>query len=100
MSVAAAAPDRVHGLVMGNTWFWPADSRMMNTFGIVMSSPPVQWSILKRNFFVKRVMPMAMATKLTDEEKEHYRAVQPDAGGAARRGGVSAADSRRRAVVG
>ena len=77
LTVAAAAPDRVHGLVMGNTWFWRVDSRMMNTFGIVMSSPPLQWSILKRNLFVKRMMPIGTATNLTDGEKQHYRAVQP-----------------------
>jgi len=62
--------------VLGNTWFWPADRRA-RTFSKVMSSRPLQWAILKRNFFVERVLPAAMNRELSSEEMEHYRRVQP-----------------------
>jgi haloalkane dehalogenase len=75
-SVASSDPERVSGLVLGNTWFWPPDRRS-RIFSRVMSSPPLQWAILKRNFFVERVLPSGVSRKLTDEEMEHYRRVQP-----------------------
>ena len=77
LSIAASSPERVHGLVMGNTWFWRVDTRMIKTFSVIMSSAPMQWAILKRNFFVKPMMPMAMSSKLSRQEMDHYRAVQP-----------------------
>jgi haloalkane dehalogenase len=76
LSVAAARVDRVAGLVLGNTWFWPADRRA-RTFSAVMSSPPMQWAIRERNFFVERFIPSGTARQLSDEVMEHYRAVQP-----------------------
>ena len=75
-AVAAADPDRVAGLVLGNTWFWPPD-RSMRTFSRIMSSPPLQWAIRRRNFFVERIIPSGTVRRLGDEEMEHYRAVQP-----------------------
>lgn len=75
-SVAAADPDRVSGLVLGNTWFWPPD-RPFRAFSRVMSSPPLQWAILERNFFVERMIPFATNRKLSEAEMDHYRAVQP-----------------------
>lgn len=75
-SVAAADPDRVAGLVLGNTWLWPPD-RSFRVFSAVMSSPPLQWAILKRNFFVERIIPYATARRLSEAEMDHYRAVQP-----------------------
>lgn len=76
LSIASSDPERVAGLVIGNTWFWPPD-RPMRRFSRIMSSRPLQWAILKRNFFVERIIPFATARKLTPEEMEHYRAVQP-----------------------
>ena len=78
LSVAAARADRIAGLVLGNTWFWPSDRRA-RVFSAVMSSGPLQRAILQRNFFVERVIPGGTVRKLTDEEMEHYRAVQPSA---------------------
>ena len=77
MEVASRRPDRVAGLVMGNTWFWPAEARLFRTFSMVMSSPPVQALILRRNFFVDPLMKFALKARLTDAEFEHYRAVVP-----------------------
>jgi haloalkane dehalogenase len=75
-SVAASAPDRISGLVLGNTWFWPADRRA-RIFSKVMSSHPLQSAILKRNLFVERILPSGISRQLSPEEMEHYRRVQP-----------------------
>ncbi len=78
MHTAAEEPDRFRGLVMGNTWYWPAEGMMMNTFGLIMSSPPIQWLIRRKNLFVERVIPMVTGIDLTDAEMDHYRLVQPE----------------------
>jgi haloalkane dehalogenase len=76
-SLAVARADRVAGLVLGNTWFWAPD-RPFRVFSRIMSSPPLQWAILKRNFFVERLIPAGIVRNLSKEEMGHYRAVQPD----------------------
>lgn len=76
LAVACANPDRVSGLVLGNTWFWPADRRA-RTFANVMSTRPMQWAILHRNLFVERILPSGISRELSAEEMLHYRAVQP-----------------------
>lgn len=76
-SVAADRHERVRGLVLGNTWLWPLRAASAKIFSRVMSSPPLQWAILKRNFFVERVIPAVTATRLPDEVMDHYRKVQP-----------------------
>jgi haloalkane dehalogenase len=70
-------PDRVGGLVMGNTWFWPADTFMMNSFSRLMGSRPLQALITKRNFFVSPMMKRFLKGEATDSEFEHYLAVVP-----------------------
>ena len=77
MAVDTARADRVRGIVLGNTWFWPADSLRMKAFSTVMSSRPMQSAILNRNFFVERLIPIGTTRTLTPLEMEHYRAVQP-----------------------
>jgi haloalkane dehalogenase len=76
LSVATANPERFSGIVLGGTWFWPADRRA-RIFSRVMSSWPLQRAILRRNLFVERFIPAGMNRELSDEEMEHYRAVQP-----------------------
>jgi haloalkane dehalogenase len=76
LSVACANPGRVSGLVLGNTWFWPADRRA-RTFSKIMSSRPLQHAILNRNLFVERLLPSGISRELSPEEFRHYRAVQP-----------------------
>jgi haloalkane dehalogenase len=75
-AVAGERADRVAGVVLGNTWFWPAPWHL-RLFSRVMSSRPLQREILERNFFVEKLMPPAMTKKLTEQEKDHYRKVQP-----------------------
>jgi haloalkane dehalogenase len=75
LSLACADPDRIGGVVLGNTWFWPADRRA-RVFSRVMSTRPLQWMILERNLFVERILPSGVDRRLTELEMEHYRAVQ------------------------
>jgi haloalkane dehalogenase len=75
-AVAVDRADRVAGVVLGNTWFWPA-AWNFRLFSRVMSSRPVQRRILEDNLFVETLMPRAMTAQLTEREREHYRQVQP-----------------------
>jgi haloalkane dehalogenase len=79
MSVAVQRADRVRGVVLGNTWFWPANTLGIKTFSRVMSSPALQYAILRRNFFVERLIPAGTAHRLSAAVMEHYRGVQPSA---------------------
>ena len=42
-----------------------------------MSSPPLQWAILQRNFFVEQIIPAGTERRPSAVVMEHYRAVQP-----------------------
>jgi haloalkane dehalogenase len=78
MTVDVARADRVRGVILGNTWFWPADDPMTKVFSRVMGSWPMQWAILQRNFFVERLIPAGTATSLDANVMAHYRGVQPN----------------------
>lgn len=84
MAVAVQRAERVRGVILGNTWFWPTDVFTTKMFSRVMSSPPLQYAILHRNFFVERLVPAGSQHRPSDAVMEHYRAVQPSP--AARRG--------------
>lgn len=77
MAVGTARADRVRGVVLGNTWFWPAADVSTQAFSRIMGSWPMQWAILHRNFFVERLLPAGAATRLSEEVMDHYRGVQP-----------------------
>jgi haloalkane dehalogenase len=77
MAVGTDRADRVRGIVLGNTWFWPTDDPTTKIFSKVMGSRPMQWAILQRNFFVERLIPAGTATSLSDPVMTHYRGVQP-----------------------
>ena len=78
MAVDTARADRVRGIVLGNTWFWPTADVPTKAFSLIMGSPPMQWAILHRNFFVERLIPAGTATRLSKNVMDHYRAVQPN----------------------
>jgi len=84
MAVATARPRRVRGVILGNTWFWPADQISMKLFSKVMSTSWMQRQILVKNFFVEQIVPRGMAHHLTPGEMAYYRHVQPSP--AARKG--------------
>lgn len=75
-AVATERAERVSGVVLGNTWFWPATARL-RLFSRVMGSRPMQRRILEQNFFVEKIMPRWSARRLSEREREHYRGVQP-----------------------
>ncbi|MCH9668178.1 MAG: haloalkane dehalogenase [Actinomycetia bacterium] len=77
LAVGTERSERVRGIVLGNTWFWPANTLRMKAFSKAMSSRPMQTAVLKRNFFVERLIPMGTTRTLTPLEMTHYRAVQP-----------------------
>lgn len=77
MRVALNREARVAGIVLGNTWFWRPHLLSTRMFGRIMSSPPLRWVILKRNLLVERVIPAGTGRKLTEEEMDHFRGVQP-----------------------
>lgn len=77
LDVASRMPDRISGLVIGNTWFWPVDSFMLGFFSRLMSSWPMQQLITRRNFFVNPAMKRTIEADFTDREFEHYTAVVP-----------------------
>lgn len=77
MDIASRNPDRVRGLVMGNTWFWPADDRITKVFSTTLGTPPMQWLIKNRNIFVTQLMKRSLRVKLTDKEFAHYTDVVP-----------------------
>src|SRR5262249_19204081 len=77
LAVAVERAERVRGVILGNTWFWPADVLSTKIFSRVMGSPPMQWAILQRNFFVERLIPAGTARRPSSAVMEHYRAVQP-----------------------
>ncbi len=83
MTVAMERANRVTSMVFANTWYWPATGAL-TVFSIVMSSPPFQGLILRRNFFVNFLMPRSVARKLDPEVFQAYQAAQPTP--AARRG--------------
>ena len=76
MAIATQRADRVSGVVLGNTWFWPATA-YFRLFSRVMGSGLMQRKILQENFFVERLMPLSTAKKLSEQERDHYRKPQP-----------------------
>lgn len=79
MDVASRRPDRVRGLVMGNTWFWPDDSRMIKMFSKALGGRPLQRLIKRRNFFVSPIMKRSLKVEISEEEFAHYADVVPTA---------------------
>ncbi|WP_159928510.1 MULTISPECIES: haloalkane dehalogenase [Nocardia] len=84
LGAVTARADRVRGIVLGNTVFWPIEAVANRAFSMIMSSRPMQWRILEHNFLIERVLLAELEHKLTAAEADHYRAVQPTA--EARRG--------------
>ena len=81
LEFARRRPQRVGKLVISNTWCWPVSRDPWYLgFSFMMRSPLGQFLIKRRNFFVNRVMPMAVGNKaaLTPEAMDHYRNAQPE----------------------
>jgi haloalkane dehalogenase len=76
-AVASRDPDRVRGMVMANTSMLMSDRLPNRIFSKVMSSRLMQRRILEQNFFVENLIPSATSRRLSEEEIDHYRKVQP-----------------------
>jgi haloalkane dehalogenase len=77
MDIASRRANRVRGLVMGNTWYWPDSDRMMRMFSKTMGSRPIQHAIRRHNFFVSPLMKRSLQVKISDQEFAHYTDVVP-----------------------
>lgn len=72
MRVALDHAPRVRALVMSNTWYWPADGWRLRTFGRVMGSGPARELIVRRDLFVRAMLPTGTRTRLSRDVKRHY----------------------------
>jgi len=77
LSAATARADRVRGIVLGNTVFWPSAPLVNRAFSVIMSSRPMQRRILGQNLLVERFLLGELGRTLTEAEADHYRMVQP-----------------------
>lgn len=68
--------ERLRGLVMGNTWYWPVEDKV---FSMAMKSAPVQWLITEQNFFIERLISAGLGNQIDADEMAHYREVFPTA---------------------
>ncbi|WP_028479499.1 haloalkane dehalogenase [Nocardia sp. CNY236] len=84
LGAATTRVDRVRGIVLGNTLFWPPEVLANQVFSRVIRTGLMQRQILERNFLVERVLLSELGRTIGPAETEHYRAVQPSA--EARRG--------------
>ncbi|MGF0246977.1 haloalkane dehalogenase [Rhodococcus erythropolis] len=77
LGTATERADRVRGIVLGNTVFWPIEPLANQAFSVIMSSRPMQRRILEQNLLVERFLLGELGRTLTEEEADHYRNVQP-----------------------
>jgi len=84
LGAATDRADRVRGIVLGNTAFWPIEPLANRAFSVIMGSRHMQHRILEQNLLVERFLLGELGCTLTETEAHHYRMVQPTA--EARRG--------------
>ena len=77
MKMAVEERDRICGLVMGNTWYWPTTALHLRAFSWIMSTGYLQGLIHKKNFFVQRIIPLGVKHSLASEVLQHYRGPFP-----------------------
>jgi haloalkane dehalogenase len=77
LGAATVRANRVKGIVLGNTAFWPIEPMANRAFSVVMSSRPMQRRILEQNFLVEQFLLGKAGPTLTAAEADHYRMVQP-----------------------
>jgi haloalkane dehalogenase len=95
MDTASRMSERFSGLVMGNTWFWPADTWALKAFSLGMGSAPMQVLIRRRNFFVTTLMKRTLQADVPSAEFQHYVDVVPTP---AHRAGIAAFPRQIRAA--
>jgi len=77
-AVAARRPDRFAAFVIGNTWAWPKEDLGTQVFSRLLGGPIGRYLILRRNFFVERIIPGGVKRKrLSESVMDAYRAPFP-----------------------
>jgi haloalkane dehalogenase len=78
-AAATRQPERFARFVVGNTWAWPKSDLGTQAFSRFLGGPIGGYMILRRNFFVERIIPGGVKlTKLSDEVMDAYRGPFPD----------------------
>jgi haloalkane dehalogenase len=78
-AAATRQPDRFAGFVIGNTWAWPKSDLGTQVFSRTLGGPLGGYLILRRNFFVERIVPGGVKRrKLPEEVMAAYRGPFPD----------------------
>jgi haloalkane dehalogenase len=75
MHYAVHHPENISGIVLMNTWAWPATLPAMRLFSIAMGGWPIgYWLQTKQNFFAKTIVPRGIhqAKKVTNRLKKAY----------------------------
>ena len=77
-AVATRQPDRFAAFVIGNTWAWPKSDRGTQLFSRLLGGPVGSYLILRRNFFVEKIIPgNVKRKKLSQAVMEAYRGPFP-----------------------
>lgn len=76
LAAALSSPERVRGLVMANTWFWPTDWFFNRLIGTLMCVPWLKRWSMEKNFFVEKILPRGVSRPIEDDVMAHYRGVQ------------------------
>ncbi|MER5740538.1 haloalkane dehalogenase [Streptomyces sp. NPDC002262] len=77
LGAAVTRADRVRGVVLGNTAFWPVEQPANLAFSVILSSRPLRRRILEQNLLVEKFLLGRAGPRLTPAEADHYRRVQP-----------------------
>ena len=76
-AVAGRRPERFSRYVIGNTWAWPMnDNRAARIFSAVLGGPLGRYLIVRRNFFVERIIPRA-SRDVPERAMDMYRGPFP-----------------------
>jgi haloalkane dehalogenase len=76
--VATRHPDPFAAFVIGNTWAWPNSNLATQMFSRVLGGRIGGWLILRRNFFVERIIPVGIGRKkLPEAVMDAYRGPFP-----------------------
>jgi haloalkane dehalogenase len=77
-AAATRQPERFSAFVIGNTWAWPKSDPCTRVFSTLLDGPIGRYLILRKNFFVERIVPSAVRlTKLSDAVMNAYRGPFP-----------------------
>jgi haloalkane dehalogenase len=77
-AAATHQPERFRRFVVGNTWAWPKSDPGTQVFSRLLGGPIGGYLILRRNFFVERIIPGGVRRKkLPREVMDAYRGPFP-----------------------